>query len=411
MTVNGIIAEYNPFHNGHFYQLSHSKQMTQADYTIVAISGNFMQRGEPALVNKYVRAEMALQCGADLVLELPSVYSVASAEYFARGGVSLLHKLGVVTYLCFGSECGDLDILTTIASILKEEPAQYSAALKQGLKRGLSFPAARNQALLQYRPDLQDSITVLATPNNILGIEYIKALLRTESPVIPRTIRRFGSDYHDQRFGDSYCSALALRQAILNGQTPEKLVKQMPAENISLFTEALLESAPMESNDFSAVLHYKLLSEAEKGFSRYLDVNQELSDRIRNNLYRFKNFRSFCEILKTKDMTYTRISRCLMHILLNITKEEIQLCMTMGDIPYARVLGLRKEAQPLLSKIKEKSSIPLVTKLADAEKILFPGAMDLLKREIERSNIYESTAALKSDRHMKNEWQIPIIIH
>lgn len=411
MTINGIIAEYNPFHNGHFYQLSHSKQMTQADYTIVAISGNFMQRGEPALVNKYVRAEMALQCGADLVLELPSVYSVASAEYFARGGVSLLHKLGVVTYLCFGSECGDLDILTTIASILKEEPAQYSAALKQGLKRGLSFPAARNQALLQYRPDLQDSITVLATPNNILGIEYIKALLRTESPVIPRTIRRFGSDYHDQRFGDSYCSALALRQAILNGQTPEKLVKQMPAENISLFTEALLESAPMESNDFSAVLHYKLLSEAEKGFSRYLDVNQELSDRIRNNLYRFKNFRSFCEILKTKDMTYTRISRCLMHILLNITKEEIQLCMTMGDIPYARVLGLRKEAQPLLSKIKEKSSIPLVTKLADAEKILFPGAMDLLKREIERSNIYESTAALKSDRHMKNEWQIPIIIH
>lgn len=411
MTVNGIIAEYNPFHNGHFYQLSHSKQMTQADYTIVAISGNFMQRGEPALVNKYVRAEMALQCGADLVLELPSVYSVASAEYFARGGVSLLHKLGVVTYLCFGSECGDLDILTTIASILKEEPAQYSAALKQGLKRGLSFPAARNQALLQYRPDLQDSITVLATPNNILGIEYIKALLRTESPVIPRTIRRFGSDYHDQRFGDSYCSALALRQAILNGQTPEKLVKQMPAENISLFTEALLESAPMESNDFSAVLHYKLLSEAEKGFSRYLDVNQELSDRIRNNLYRFKNFRSFCEILKTKDMTYTRISRCLMHILLNITKEEIQLCMTMGDIPYARVLGLRKEAQPLLSKIKEKSSIPLVTKLADAEKVLFPGAMDLLKREIERSNIYESTAALKSDRHMKNEWQIPIIIH
>ncbi|MCM1569264.1 MAG: nucleotidyltransferase [Roseburia sp.] len=410
MRVNGIIAEYNPFHNGHFYQLSQSRQLTGADYTIIAMSGNFMQRGEPALVDKYVRAKTALLSGADLVLELPGCYSAASAEYFARGGVALLDKLGVVTSLCFGSESGNLDILTSIARILKEEPTEYSIALKQGLQRGMSFPAARNQALLHYQPELLDYETVLATPNNILGIEYIKALLRLESTMEPYTIRRLGADYHDQRFGSSCCSALALRQAILNGQAPERLAGQMPKNSAMLLAELLKSEAPIESNDFSGILHYKLLEEQENGFTEYLDVNQELSNRICKNLYRFNSLKAFCDILKTKDMTYTRVSRCLIHILLDITKEEMRQYISLGDIPYARVLGFRREAQPLLSAIKEKTAIPIITKLADAEKNLSPKAMELLRADIRRSSIYESTAARKSNRPMRNEFQIPLVI-
>lgn len=410
MIVNGIIAEYNPFHNGHKYHLEDSKQQTKADYTVIAMSGNFMQRGAPALLDKYKRAEMALKNGADLVLELPSCYAASSAESFAMGAVSLLDKLGVVDHLCFGSECGNINILDQVACILLEEPEEYVNILRHCIRQGLSYPNARTMALIQYAPFLSAEKDVLSSPNNILGIEYLKALQRRGSSILPHTTIRVGADYHDKRLGEHQSSALAIRQAVFSRQEFDFLKNQMPDSAYSIMVEYLNASKPVHINDFSAALHYKLLMEKDMGYERYLDVSSDLSDRIRNNLLSFTSFRGFCDLLKSKDMTYTRISRCLLHILLNITTDSLKACREMDYIPYIRVLGFRREAAPLLTAIKQNASVPLVTKLADAQRLLNQDALEMLNREISINEIYHSTLSMKSRRKMENEFSTPIVI-
>ncbi|MBO4981933.1 MAG: nucleotidyltransferase [Lachnospiraceae bacterium] len=410
MKVNGIVAEYNPFHNGHKYHLEDARKRNGADYTVVVMSGNFVQRGAPALLDKFSRARMALSCGADLVLELPVFYAVSSAEYFATGAVALLDKLGVVDHLCFGSECGDLAILSRIAHILLTEPAEYTALLKDNLKQGHSYPNARTGALIQYDPSLSSSRDVLSSPNNILGIEYLKALKRRESTILPDTTLRIGSDYRDKRLGDHQSSALAIRHAISSGQDHSFLINQMPECAYQITKKALEQSLTLEVNDFSAALHYKLLQEKEKGYTEYLDVSPDLSERILNNLDDFTGFQDFCDLLKSKDMTYTRISRCLLHILLDIRTSALNSYRSMDYVPYARVLGFRKEASPLLAAIKEHASIPLITKLADAGTLLGSEAYNMLQRELSVNSIYQSGLSLKSGRPMPNEYRTPIVI-
>lgn len=410
MQINGIVAEYNPFHNGHKYQMTKAKEQTGADYTIIAMSGNFMQRGTPALLDKYKRTEMALKNGADLVLEIPGYYSASSAEYYATGAVTLLDKLGVVTNLCFGSECGDISILTRIATLLSEEPAEYAQMLRDYLREGLSYPVARTTALIHYDPTLSDYRDVFSSPNNILGVEYIKALLRRNSSITPFTTLRVGSDYHDVRLGVNQSSAKAIRQAISDGQPVSCLQNHMPENVYQIIREYMAQARLVFPNDFSSVLHFKLLQEQSEGYERFLDVSPELSDRIGNHLYEFTDYNSFCNLLKKKDTTYTRISRCLLHILLNMTKDTMQQYMDLDYIPYARVLGFRKNSTPLLSAIKANSSIPLITKLADAEQILDEKAYSMLKEEIRINQIYQSATATHSGTPMMNEFSTPIVI-
>lgn len=410
MKVNGIIAEYNPFHNGHKYHIEQAKKLTGADYTIVVLSGNFTQRGEPALLDKFTRARMALENGADLVLELPISHAASSAEYFARGGISILNKLNVVDHLCFGSECGDTEILAEIAQILLDEPEEYVNNLRSGQQAGMSYPAARNRALMDYCPKLMQNESVLASPNNILGIEYIKALIQYESKMEPVTILRAGADYHSRMIGTEFCSALALRQAILTGQDPQGLTAQMPANAHALLVASLKETPAISINDFSNMLLYKLLMDQEGGYDKYLDVSPDLSDRIKNNLKNFSGYKEFCDLLKSKNLTYTRISRSLLHIMLNMKTEEKLAYGNLGEVPYARVLGLRKDAQPLLSEIKKKTEIPLITKLADADSLLSPSAFELLSQDLRRGSVYESVVAMKTGRSARDERQIPIAI-
>ena len=409
MKVNGIIAEYNPLHNGHKYHMEESRRLTGADYTVVIMSGDFVQRGAPALLNKYRRAEMALKCGADLVLELPSIYAASSAEYFAMGAVSALDKLDVVTHLCFGSECGDTEILTKIAEILLEEPEAYSATLRKYLKEGYSYPNARTWALTTNYPFLERYQNVFSTPNNILGIEYIKALLKRNCDITPITIQRTGAGYHDRMTDTEYCSAMALRQALYAGQDTDYFQNQMPAEALDILRESLKDSAFIRSNDFSDMLYYKLLLERDTGYDEYLDVSPDLSDRIRNNLDNYRDYDSFCDLLKTKNMTYTRISRCLLHILLNLKQETLNDCKKLDYAPYARVLGMRKDAGDLLSAIKKQSSVPLVTKLADAEKLLDDNALDMLRQDILVSQIYRSVAHRDGGKPVVSEYSIPMV--
>ncbi len=459
MNVNGIIAEYNPFHNGHKYQLEESGRLTGAEYTVVVMSGNFVQRGAPALVDKRLRTEMALRCGADLVLELPVLYATASSEYFAAGAVALLDKLGTVTHLCFGSECGDAAALGQIAAFFAEEPESYRADLKRLLKHGLSYPDARARALslqsdvpetrantfpplsgssenagkplqeqtgfsgngCDVRPSrlpLPDNCAeILSSPNNILGIDYIKEIIKRKSSIIPVTVKRLGAGYHDALLPeDTKCpktspiSALAIRQILRGGQLPSGLRSFMPEEVWQLLHTRMSEAGLVYPDSLSGLLYYKLLLEREQGYEKYLDVSADLSNRIRNGLNRFTGFIPFCDLLKTKAFTHTRISRCLLHILLDIEADDMRRGRAQDDTPYARVLGFRKSARPLLHAVRAHSSIPLITKLADAPRNLPAEADRLLKQDILASEIYQGIAYGGTGQPAPNEFSTPLVI-
>lgn len=292
MKIVGIIAEYNPFHNGHRYQIEQALRITGADAAIVLMSGDFMQRGTPALLPKHLRAQMALQGGASVVLELPVCFSVSSAEFFAHGGISILNALGCVDYLCFGSECGDLELLYRTARILSAEPDGFRTLLQDELKKGLSFPAARRAALESYCEDPL-AAGLLDHPNNTLGIEYIKALIRLESPIKPFTVKRQESGYHDTGLAARYSSASAIRH-ILQSSSPdfpestaafpeawaETLTGQLPDAALQILSEHYRTRYPAEADDFSLLLKYRLLKETRETLSSYADVTPELANRI-----------------------------------------------------------------------------------------------------------------------------------
>ena len=334
MKTVGIIAEYNPFHNGHLYQLKKAKEITGADFAVVVMSGDFTQRGTPAVFDKYTRCRLSLLAGADLCIELPVVFATASAELFAKGAVSLLSALGVDA-LCFGSECGEIAPLQKIASLLFAEPPAYKEALNKALKEGLSFPSARAAAVRKcaHAGSLSD---VLASPNNILGIEYLKALLALEKngqhAPVPYTIKREGDGYLSHTLSEeSFCSAMALRKGIAE-ENPD-LLRYVPESIRQEFADTCQTKSFLCADDFSGMLFYKLLSEKDTGYDAYLDVSSDLSDKIRKNLASFTTFSAFCEgSLKSKDITLTRVYRSLLHILLSIKKEDLP-----AAAPYARI--------------------------------------------------------------------------
>ena len=300
MKTVGIISEYNPFHNGHAHQLAAAKRMTGADYCIVVMSGNFVQRGAPAFMDKYTRTQAALANGADLVLELPVCYALGSAEYFASGAVALLDKLGVTDALCFGSECGDITLLSEFAAKLSGEDDTFKKVLDSQLRSGLAYPSARNAALQASAPHLNGHMNVLMQPNNILAIEYCKALTKRGSAIKPCTVPRAGSSYHDASLDNSFCSALAIRESVAFSDSPAEVRALMPRNSYELLESQYGITCPILTDDISLPLHYQLLSEQSVGYTRYADIDGDLSDRIIKKLPTYRRFTDFCEQLKTK---------------------------------------------------------------------------------------------------------------
>lgn len=385
MKTVGIIAEYNPFHNGHLYQLKKAKEITGADFAVVVMSGDFTQRGTPAVFDKYTRCRLSLLAGADLCIELPVVFATASAELFAKGAVSLLSALGVDA-LCFGSECGEIAPLQKIASLLFAEPPAYKEALNKALKEGLSFPSARAAAVQKcaHAGSLSD---VLASPNNILGIEYLKALLALEKngqhAPVPYTIKREGDGYLSHTLSkESFCSAMALRKGIAE-ENPD-LLRYVPESIRQEFADTCQTKSFLCADDFSGMLFYKLLSEKDTGYDAYLDVSSDLSDKIRKNLASFTTFSTFCEgSLKSKDITLTRLYRSLLHILLSIKKEDLP-----AAAPYARILGFREASFEVFGCLS-KENVPLLSRLKDASSLLSPEALSCLSKDIFAAHLYE----------------------
>lgn len=392
MKTAGIIAEYNPFHNGHAHLMEQIRAQTGADSLIVVLSGNFTQRGIPAMLDKYQRAKMALLCGADLVLELPCLFACSSAEHFALGGISLLNQLGIVDFLGFGCENDSLESLQGAADFLLEESISFRAVLQKALRDGISFPAARSMAMTQCMGEKLTEPGLLSSPNNILAIEYLKSLKRLASSIQPVAIKRVGSGYGEKELHTSCSSALAIRLTLLDRKDPYILKGQVPEPVFSILKDQYGKTLPLTSADFSLQLHYKLLLEKEKGYSEYMDISRELSARIQKKLPLYKDFESFCMLLKSRDMTYTRICRCMLHILLNIRKDAF-LSAKANPAPYARVLGFRKNSAPLLRQLKENSRVPLIMTASDAKSFLAsPATTDnaraLLETDLTAARVY-----------------------
>lgn len=392
MKTVGLITEYNPFHNGHAYHIEKAKMLTGADRVIVVMSGDFVQRGAPAVMPKHLRTESALLSGASLIIELPVCFATGSAEYFAQGSISLLNRLGCIDSICFGSECGDLHLLKEIAQILADEPIEYQTALKQALKEGASFPAARQEALNIYSDKYSE---ILASPNNILGIEYLKALAKIHSKMEPFTIKRIGAGYHDMDIDGQFSSATAIRSGIYQladvNSSSESLPlthiqTQVPSSCHELMKKNYRTRYPVKADDFSLLLKAKLLSETAGSLSHYLDMSPELANRILRLRNDYLSFEQFCDLLKTKELTRSRISRSFIHVLLGITKDW--LTAMKAPAPYARILGFRRDHADLLGILKQTSDIPLITSPARA--VLADTAYQMLELDIYASDLYES---------------------
>ena len=419
MKITGVITEYNPFHNGHLYHLEESRRITRADYLITVMSGNFLQRGGPAILNKYERARMALMHGADLVLELPSIYATASAELFAFGSVSLLHALGAVTDLVFGSESSDLQLLLSAAQLLAAEPQDFQHALNRHLKEGCSFPRARQLAVSEQFPAIGDEFFSL--PNNILGIEYLKALIRLGSPITPHTVKRLGNGYHDRKFTkNSFASASGIRQAIHLGEALDMLKDYVPGDVLSILKEQKGKRFPINESDFSSLLHYKLLL-SRNVYASFADISPELERRMQHLLPQYRDISSFTDLLKTKNYTRTRISRCLTHLLLELRTEDLLMAQNAAfPVPYARILGFRKDAALLLTALGQHTCIPLITKVADAKKSLqkwyeddpaaLPMAERLFSLDLLAADVYETAVCSKYGSTPVNEYTHPMVI-
>lgn len=412
MNIVGLITEYNPFHNGHLYHIQEAKRVAKADAAVVIMSGNFVQRGAPAIMPKHLRAKSALLSGADLVLELPVCFATGSAEFFAMGAIALLDSLGCVDSICFGSECGASEILGKIAKILSEEPDDYKKALQNALRKGMSFPQARQHALQEYfinnHFDANALADVLSQPNNILGIEYMKALYQRNSSMKAYSIRRIGAGYHESELTEKYSSASAIRQSLAKDSLSENIYRQLPFAAQTIMKETFDMRYPVYANDFSLILKYKLLQETKKSLTSYMDVSEDLANRIINLRNDFQSFDGFCNTLKTKDMTYARISRGLLHILLDIRTEHLANYKKNGYCHYAHILGFRKSSAELLSLLKGTSKVPLLTKLTQTEDLSEAGCQ-MLHQDIFASDLYESMITDKFDTPFINEYQQQIV--
>lgn len=425
MKIVGLIAEYNPFHNGHLYHIRKAKEITGADAVLVIMSGNYVQRGTPAIMPKHLRAQVALESGVAAVFELPVCYATGSAEYFATGAVSLLNHLGCVDALCFGSECGDYALLERIAGILTEEPEDYTFYLKEALRKGLSFPRARQQALSSYLKD-ENVDQVLDEPNNILGIEYIKALYQTGSLIKGYTIQRKESGYHDRDLSGNYSSASAIRRLLAQAGSSihlrsdsiydepplsdvlTRLEDQVPSAYIDLLRDTHLIRYPVYANDFSLLLKYRLMNETSDSLMKYLDITEDLANRIMNHIDDLISYEQFCDLLKSRDLTYTRISRSLLHILLQIKTADMLDYQARGNCQYARLLGFRMDQSSVLTILKQTSRIPLITKLTQADSLSETG-LSMLHTDIQAANLYESVLTDKFKIPFFNEYRQQII--
>ena len=379
--VVGIVAEYNPFHNGHKLQIDYAKNVLGATQVVVAMSGSFTQRGEIACFDKYTRTHAALINGADVVFEIPTIFATASAREFASAGVQLLANTGVVDTILFGAETDDVDLFKFSAQkiVELEKTGEIESKIKEIVASGETYAYAHAHALADYIP-----LEIKCSPNNLLGLEYCRYIYEHALNMNIAIIKRQGNNYNDVYLTGEICSATAVRTQLRQG----KEITAVPENSVSIYNN----NTYIDADDISEILHYKLLS--ENAFEKYLDGSSDLADRINNLKNKYVNYSSFCYDVKTKNINYSRVSRVLCHILLNITQEDFENEKAAGYIRYLRMLGFSKKGAELLSEIKEKSGLSLITSPTDI--------MD--KHDIFAADIHRAIITAKTSKVYSNEY-------
>ena len=362
--VLGIIAEYNPFHNGHMYHLQKAKEQSGADFVICVMSGNFVQRGNTSIIDKWTKAKMALANGVDLVIELPTIYSVASAEGFSLGAIKLLNNLKIVDAISFGTETSDFAALNNISSIVNEEPMKYKSILNSELKKGLSFPKARENALMLYLNDNKRYDNILNTPNNILAIEYLKALKKIKSTIQPIPVKREKVYYNDNVIVDEFASATAIRKLLKNEDFSE-IRKVVPKSTYQILKkETELGNVVLDLSRYEKEIIYNLRRMTVSEIAELPDVNEGLEHSLKNAANYSNDITNLINIVKTKRYTVTRIQRILICALLGITKRDVG--MAKKAEPYIRVLGFNEKGKELISRINKQN--PKATVITSVKK-------------------------------------------
>ncbi|MFR7592531.1 MAG: nucleotidyltransferase [Longibaculum sp.] len=342
MKVLGIIVEYNPFHNGHIYHIQKAQEMIKPDYTIAVMSSSFVQRGEPAIIDKWQRSRMAIEFGVDIVIELPFVYACQSADYFAKGAIDLLHAIGV-SDICFGSEDGHIETFIDIAKAIKVHQDQYDHYVKLAMKDGLRYPDACNQALQKILGK------EIRTPNDLLGLSYVKEIIAHDYPIQPHCFSRT-NHYHDTKM-ESIASASAIRHAIKNNQPYQQ---SLPHPHIYQQECFFLE-------DFYPYLRYQILTSSKTQLQNYHMVDEGLENILINQITNTHHMEDIINILSSKRYTRPRIQRMLIHILMKNTKSEIQNAM---KIDYLRILAMNEKGRNYLKFIKKDCPYQIVTNLS-----------------------------------------------
>lgn len=403
----GIIAEYNPFHNGHAYQLKTLRRHFSDKRIIAIMSGDFVQRGEPAIYNKYLRTSCALASGVDLVFELPPLFATASAEHFASAAVLALAATGVVDTLCFGAEDDCLDDFHTIANLLLSEPKEYKELLKKHLKSGLSYPRARSLAVSSYLGDSHYEV-LLKKPNNILGIEYIKAIKRFHVPLTPFIMKRTGAGYHDLSLKSSISSATAIRSDICKNGLSASLKNQLPSATFRLLATKP-DAKPLFPEHFYPLFQYALW-EHQREFTRFSDIDKPLANQLAMLTSYPADFESLTNQLAAKNRTASRIRHALLNILLGYTHEDIAKAKQNDYITYLRLLGFCRSSSSILKRMKQSASIPVINKVADASSLLTRQQQAAFQKDISVSDLYRHVFAFTYQQALPTEYEHTVII-
>jgi len=398
--ICGIITEYNPFHNGHLYHIEQSRQATEADAIIAVMSGDFVQRGEPAIIDKYKRTQMALLCGADMVIELPVAHATSSAEGFAAAACRLLAATNMVDALCFGSEAGEIEPLIAIANHLCNETDGFKHILKNQLASGASFPVARATAL---RNTFGSDADIINTPNNILSIEYLKAIIKYDLPMVPYTIKRHGAEHHSDALSGRTASAGAIRKFIRGGGDIAQIAALMPEASYNILLGEHRKSVLNNLDNYSSFFHYILHSTPKDKLAEFSGLSQGAQNRLINSARQHYLISDVLTAAKTKSHTHTALQRAVIRTLLGIDAQTIR-----HDPPYIRVLGFRREKEHLLRRLHATATLPVITNLKHA-KDLPPYARNMLDLEIAATKAF--WLGLKQHgMPEKNEFERPMVM-
>lgn len=401
MNSCGLIVEYNPLHNGHIYHIQKAKEISNADCIIAVMSGSFLQRGEPAIIDKFHRTKTALMSGVDIVLELPYAYAVQSSKNFAKGAVRTLHEMGV-SHICFGSESGVIkDFLTHYQAFKDNEPI-YTETLKKHLNVGLSYPKA---SMLAYKEiGLTSTKVDLSKPNNILGSSYVYEILNNHLQIEPVTIQRKNNDYHQEKITNSIASATSIRKQLLQGDgLSQEVINTMPLETIKQ-----LKSYRQASNTwhqwekYFLILHYRVMTMTLQELRDIQGVDEGLEHRIKQTARGATSFEQWMTTIKTKRYTWTRLQRIFTHILTNTKKEDMTVAEDMKSVPYIRLLGLSDKGRQYIRHHKKSFTIPIITQYSRNQS-------DMLSIDERASHAYYSILSPEHRNYLWNQEKAPPI--